>query len=493
MAYEVLARKWRPQKFEEVVGQDHVVKTLRNAIEQNRIAQGYLLAGPRGTGKTTIARIFAKALNCKNGPTANPCCECNSCRDIANGTSFDVTEIDGASNNKVDDVHSKIIDNIDFAPIGGKYRIYYIDEVHMLSTSAFNALLKSLEEPPPYAKFIFATTEPEKVIGTILSRCQRFDLRRISLPVIIEQLRKIAHDEKINIDDDALLAIARGADGGMRDAESALDQMIAFTGNEIRESDVLSVFGLAARSMIEKLAEAVMDGKIPQVLKLVAELDNSGKDLRRLTSELINHFRNLLVCIQLDGSTEGLDLTDAQCATLQSQCKSGSTAAVLTVVENLIDLEGKMRLSLSQRTMVETTLIRCARASQLVDLESILKKLTKLAEGAEVETTPVPQSSDHTANAAAAPHMAKATSRSPAATAPSNHTVQADTLDSSTEQETPMAKPEQTTPYALRPTPSTQTLRISEAERNEKIIDLPVVRDALKVFDAKITDITSGQ
>jgi DNA polymerase-3 subunit gamma/tau len=459
MAYEVIARKWRPQIFSEVVGQDHVVKTLCNAIEQNRIAQAYLLAGPRGTGKTTVARIFAKALNCKNGPTATPCCKCDSCRDIANGTSLDVTEIDGASNNGVADVHSKIIDNISFAPVGGKFHIYYIDEVHMLSGSAFNALLKTLEEPPPYVKFIFATTEPDRIIGTILSRCQRFDLRRISLPALVGQLKKIAVAEKIEIDDDALLAIARGADGGMRDAESAFDQMIAFTGSKIHESDVLSVFGLAARSTIESLASAVLSGDVRQVLTLLNDLDNSGKDLRRLTAEIINHFRNLLVCIQLDGNTSGLDLTDSQCATLLAQSKAGSTTAVLTIVENLIDLENKMRLALSQRTMIETTLIRCARATHLVDLETILKKLTKLGEGAEPEPARTPPA------AVAQPPAAKP-AKAPATAA-----------------EPPPAPKPAPTAYAAAPHP------VGDAEKNERLIEHPIVKEALKIFDGTISDI----
>lgn len=460
MAYEVLARKWRPQLFEEVVGQDHVVKTLRNAIEQKRIAQAYLFSGPRGTGKTTLARIFAKSLNCVHGPTPTPCGKCDPCKDIANGISFDVTEIDGASNNKVDDVHGKIIDTVDFAPTGGKHRIYYIDEVHMLSTSAFNALLKTLEEPPPYVKFIFATTEPEKVLGTILSRCQRFDLRRISTPAIVGQLRKIAEAEKIDVEADALLAIARGADGGMRDAESAFDQLIAFTGDKICEGDVLSVFGLVARRTIERLAGAVLLGDVREVLMRVEELDGSGKDLRRLTAELIEHFRNLLVCIQLDGATDGLDLTEDQCTVLLKQRQGCSATTVLTIVENMIDLESRLRQSLSPRTLLETALIRCARASKLVDLEVLLGRLNKLAAAAGPEggTAPTPE------KAAPPPPPEKDV---PEPKAPPRRTPS-----------------EADAALASAPTP------VSEAERNERVAERPVVQEALKAFDGQITNIS---
>ncbi len=459
MAYEVLARKWRPQTFDEVVGQDHVVKTLKNAITQNRISQAYLLAGPRGTGKTTLARIFAKALNCKDGPTVTPCGVCPACMDIANGTAFDVTEIDGASNNKVEDVHSKIIDTVNFEPTGGKFRIYYIDEVHMLSTSAFNALLKTLEEPPDYVKFIFATTEPDKVLTTILSRCQRFDLRRISIPVIVQQLKKIAAVEGIDIDDDALLAIARGADGGMRDAQSSFDQMISFTGKTIREADVLSVFGLVARGSIEDIAGSILKGDVAELLRIVNDLDTSGKDLRRLAGELINHFRNLLVCIQLNDDTSRIDLTDAQKATLSEQAKLSSATAVLTIVENLIELESKMRLSLTPRTILETALIRCARASDLVDLQTILKKLADLTAGGGDDD---PQRKHARIARAAAPVKTE-----------------------------PAAQRLARTPSAPIPQPESDldSRALSEVERNERIIEIPVVKEALKIFDGKITDI----
>ncbi len=395
MSYEVIARKWRPQAFEEVVGQDHVVRTLRSAIEKGRIAQAYLFAGPRGTGKTTLARIFAKALNCKDGPTPHPCGKCPACRAIASGSSFDVIEIDGASNNKVEDIHESILSQVQNAPVEGKFRIFYIDEVHMLSAAAFNALLKTLEEPPEFVKFVFATTEPDKVLGTVLSRCQRFDLRKISQGDICGQLRKVCDAEGVEIAEDALLAIARGADGGMRDAESALDQIIAFTGRKIEEEDVLGVFGLVSRALIENLAEAVLRGDVAGVLARLDELDRSGKDLRRLVAELIDHFRNLLVCVELGGETKGLDLTEPQRATLRAQSGLADASAVLAIVEELIRLDGTLRLALSQRTLVETSLIRCARASKLVDLGKILAKIAALERAGGPAPAPAPSRTEH--------------------------------------------------------------------------------------------------
>jgi DNA polymerase III subunit gamma/tau len=382
MSYEVLARKWRPQQFSDVVGQEHVTRTLANAIESGRTAHAYLFVGPRGVGKTSVARIFAKALNCREGPTTTPCGVCDSCNEITGGTSLDVLEIDGASNNGVEQVR-ELRDTVKYAPARGPYKVYIIDEVHMLSNAAFNALLKTLEEPPPHVKFLFATTEPDKILATIISRCQRFDLRRIPVGAIIERLELIAKTEKIKIGDDALLAIARGSEGGLRDAESALDQLISFKGNELTEEDVLAVFGLVARGVLEELSAGILAGDVRAIVRMIHELDEGGKDLRRLLLELLEHFRNLLVCMHLgDDDAVELDLTEAQVKTLKAQADSTNMDRILRVTSILTETDDRMKFALSRRTLMETALIRCARAATVVSLEQILRKVNELlAEG----------------------------------------------------------------------------------------------------------------
>lgn len=392
--YQVLARKWRPKQFSEVVGQAHVTRTLGNAIRSGRVAHAYLFVGPRGIGKTSIARIFAKALNCETGPTETPCDRCDSCREIAAGSALDVIEIDGASNNSVDQVRD-LREKARFTPARSKFKIYIIDEVHMLSAGAFNALLKTLEEPPEHVKFFFATTEAHRVPATIVSRCQRFDLRRISARDILAHLARIAEAEGVRVSEDALLAIARGAEGAMRDAESALDQLISFRGREIGEEDVLSVFGLVSRRHLETMSDAILRGDFAALLRSVAELDAAGKNLGRIPLELIEHFRNVLIAMTT-GDAAAADTAAGQAEVLRRQAGQIDEARLLRVLDILVESESRVRQSMSPRTHLEMCLVRCARAATSVSLEAVLRRLNEclaaLGEGGETArpTGPAP-------------------------------------------------------------------------------------------------------
>lgn len=388
MSYQVIARKYRPQRFEDVIGQEHVTQTLTNAIRSGRIAHAYLFCGPRGTGKTTVARIFAKALNCTGGPKADFDDTDPRCREIAEGRSLDVLEIDGASNNGVEQVR-ELRETARFAPAASKFKIYIIDEVHMLSTAAFNALLKTLEEPPAHVKFLFATTDPEKVLPTILSRCQRFDLRRIPTPLIVRHLADIARSEGVSISEGALHAIARGADGGMRDAESTLDQLISFCGPTVQESDVLSMFGLTARDQILGLARAVLEADAARALRDLHELAHHGKDLGRLLGDLLNHFRNLLVYQVSRGDTGLLEVSEAEAEELQRQSALAPVEANTRVLEVLTAAEGRFRDATARKIFLEVTLLKAIQARGAVSLDAVLLQLRQLR-GEAGATTPAP-------------------------------------------------------------------------------------------------------
>jgi len=377
MSYQVIARKYRPQRFADVVGQEHVTQTLTNAIAQKRIAHAYLFCGPRGTGKTTIARIFAKCLNCTGGPKIDFTDSDPRVQEITEGRSLDVLEIDGASNNGVEQVR-ELRETCKYAPANSPFKIYIIDEVHMLSTAAFNALLKTLEEPPAHVKFMFATTDPEKVLPTILSRCQRFDLRRIPSALITKHLAEIAGKEKVTIDAAALHAIARGADGGMRDAESTLDQLISFCGDKIEEADVLSMFGLAAQNQILKLSHAVLAGDVSMALTQLDELARGGKDLGRLLGDLLNHFRNLLIYQVSKGDLNLVEVSEAEVAALKEQGALSNPDALTRILEVFADAELRLRDAASKKILIEVSLLRAIEARNAMPLDAVLKQLNQL-------------------------------------------------------------------------------------------------------------------
>ncbi len=374
MSYLVFARKYRPQVFEDVVAQEHVTKTLANSVKNNRVGSGYLFCGPRGTGKTTTARILAKCLNCQNGPTPTPCGECSTCKEITAGSSLDVLEIDAASNTGVDDVRT-LRENVRYMPTGGKKRIYIIDEVHRLSGAAFDALLKTLEEPPPHVVFVCATTEPMKVPDTVLSRTQRFDFKRVSPTDIAAHIENIAKKEKIEIASDAVRILSRKADGSVRDALSLLDQISAFAGDKISERDVVNALGLVDKGLLFDFTHAIAAHDSRQALQLVAKVIEEGVDVIDFTKELMEHLRILMV-LTADANAAGeLNFTAEEIKQYQEQAGYFSLGDVLRLLKMTGDLNADLKFGMNERLALEVTSVKMAEMEATVKLEDVLEQL----------------------------------------------------------------------------------------------------------------------
>ncbi len=419
MSYKVLALKWRPQGFNDVVGQETVTRTLRNAIEQDRTAHAFLFSGVRGVGKTSTARILAKALNCAKGPTVMPCGECPACVEIASSTSLDVLEIDGASNNGVEQVR-EVIEASRYAPSRDRFKIYIIDEVHMLSTPAFNALLKTLEEPPPRVKFIFATTEYHKIPDTIVSRCQQFEFRTVSSILIAEQLRKIAEQEGIEISKAALSQIARAAEGSLRDALSALDQVLAAVGTHVEEKDVAELLGLIDLEVLAATARAITDRDTAQVLSIVNNLVSGGRDLRSFARGLVQYFRDLLV---IRAAPDLVELA-ADRGELSELADKLSEDDVIRSIDLLTQLEGALRWAPEPRFHLEVALLKLSQLRHLASFEDLLERLEALESGnpPAPRSTPQAKPSSITKPAGATKPAISKPSAKPSPPQPAKHT-----------------------------------------------------------------------
>ena len=377
MSYLVLARKYRPQTFDQVIKQDHVTRTLTNAISAGRVAHAILFSGPRGTGKTTVARILAKAMNCKDGPVTVPCNKCRSCREITSGSAVDVFEIDGASNNSVDQIR-ELRENVKYMPAHSLYKIYIIDEVHMLSIAAFNALLKTLEEPPPHVMFVFATTEPRKIPITILSRCQRHDFRRIDVESISKHMEELCAKEGVKIAVDSLELIAREAGGSMRDGLSLLDHVMSCSQGAITHEHVLNILGVIDREIIFNLSAAILRGQIPEVLDILDEIYSAGHDMKKLCADLIEHFRNLLLVKMVKKIDRLVDIPSHEIDLMLDQVKEVSRTFLSQILDLLFKEEVSILTSTQPRLAIEMVFIRMFQMQPALPIDILIEKLDNL-------------------------------------------------------------------------------------------------------------------
>ena len=395
MEYTALYRQWRPHSFDEVVGQDHIVRILRNQIINDRISHAYLFCGSRGTGKTSTAKIFARAINCQSPVDGSPCGKCNTCIELSSENNMDILEIDAASNSRVDEMR-ELLDRVKYPPAIGRYKVYILDETHMLSIAAFNALLKTLEEPPEHAVFILATTEPHKIPATILSRCQRYDFKRISFKVMMDRLSKIGQDMKVDIEPEAIETIARWAEGGMRDALSLLDQCLAFSDKVVTNDDVVAILGTANQDFIFQFVENIMKGQLSSLLKQVDLLIEDSRDISIFVRDLVYHLRNLLLVKVCDEPEKLLDLSESTLDRYKSQAQYANEPRLIRAIEILSSLESELKWNSQPRIMLEMALVKIARPEQEDSLDALLDRISvledKLAKGVVVSPSQVQSS-----------------------------------------------------------------------------------------------------
>ncbi|HMK42679.1 MAG TPA: DNA polymerase III subunit gamma/tau [Dissulfurispiraceae bacterium] len=542
MSYLVLARKWRPKTFDELTGQEPIARILRNAVAGGKVAHAYIFSGPRGVGKTTTARILAKALNCEHGPTADPCGACRSCSAIADGTSMDVSEIDGASNTGVDNIRD-LRERVRYAAAESKYKVYIIDEAHMLSTAAFNALLKTLEEPPPHVIFVLATTEPKKIPGTVLSRCQHLPFRKIATMTIVERLRQIADAEKIVVADGALEMIARVAEGGMRDALTLLDQVASFA-DAISAEDVRDLLGLTDTESLAQMLTAVLEGVAADIVALTASLADSGTDLKTFTRDLLQFTRNLLIATIVDEIDGVLDLAETEKSVMLSMKGLTSEEHIALVLSDLIRSEPSIRSALHPRVVFEIVMIRLSLMSRFTAIDKafnaigggtgpIKEGLNSTPSAAKPYQKPVQKTSRDVKtapqSASASRPVAQAVSQAPSAEHNSMASVWDATIDRlDKENHLLVFKIQESTPsfagdaitllfnggssvhadsvkenlpavrsiaseVAGRPISITietkEAPAVSKADLREKALQNPVIREALELFDGRIVDV----